>query len=79
MAEAQRHIVPRTPGHALYEAGRRLGLYEAGDEFDVEGWRCQAFRDPDDARLQRIACCRVGDWGCIRWVTVDNETHEIVT
>lgn len=78
VASAQAHIIPRTPGWALYEAGKARGYYEASGEFDVDDWRCQAFRDPSDARLQHIAYCLVGDWGNVRWVTVDNETHEIV-
>ena len=78
IADAQRYIIPRTPGHALYEAGVAEGYYEASGEFDVDDWRCQAFRDPADAQLQHIAYCLMGDWGNIRWVTVDNETHEIV-
>ena len=78
VAEAQRHIIPRTPGYALYEAGKARGYYEASDEFDVGNWRCQAFRDPTDETVQRIAYCRVGDWGNVRWISVNNQSHEVV-
>lgn len=78
IAAAQAHVVPRTPGHALYEAGKAEGYHEAGDEFSFDGHVAQVFREPSQPRLQHIAFCRVGDWGNIRWVTVDNETHEIV-
>lgn len=78
VAAAQRHIIPRTPGWALYEAGKARGYMEASGEFDVGEWRAQAFRQPGVERWQHIAYCRVGDWGNIHWVTADNETHEIL-
>lgn len=78
VAAAQRHIIPRTPGHALYEAGKAKGYIEASPEFDVGEWRAQAFRQPGIERWQHIAYCRAGDWANVHWVTVDNETHEIV-
>ena len=75
---AQRHIIPRTPGWALYEAGKARGYMEASPEFDMGEWRCQAFRQPGVERWQYIGYCRVGDWGNVSWVTVDNQTHEIM-
>jgi len=78
VAETQRHIIPRTPGWALYEAGKARGYYEASGEFDVGEWRCQAFRDPYAPGLQIIAYCPIGDWEDIHFAMVNNETHELV-
>jgi hypothetical protein len=75
---AQLYVVPRTPGYALYEAGKALGYHEAGDEFLFEGHAAQVFRDPERHDWQHIAYCRVGEWDKIKWVTIDNDTHHIV-
>jgi len=76
--EAQRHVIPRTSGHALYEAARAKGYHEASGEFDIDGYRCQVFRDPYAPGLQLIAYCLIGDWEDIHWAMVNNETHELV-
>lgn len=78
IGEAQHYVIPRSSGFALYEAARALGYYEASTEFDVDGNRVQVFRDPLRPDVQRIAYCRVGDWGNISWVTIDNVTHQVV-
>jgi len=69
--EAQRHIVPQTPGHALYGYIAAHGWEHASPEFRyAEGgavYVAQVGFSASD-QMQHVAYCREGEWGKVRHV-----------
>ena len=74
--EAQRHIVPLSPGNAFEIAGAAQGLLPASDEFDlvVDGvtFRGQAYRQAGERDWQYHVAAVVGQWDKLHWWTRAN-------
>ena len=70
-AEAQRHIVPLSPGNAFEIAGAAQGLLPACDEFDlaVDGvtFRSQAYREAGQREWQFWVTAVIGQWDRLHW------------
>ena len=69
--EAQKHIVPLSPGNAFEVAGAAMDLLPACDEFDlvVDGvtFRAQAYREAGQRQWQYIVTAVVGQWDKLHW------------
>ena len=74
--EAQRHIVPLSPGNAFEVAGAAMDLLPASDEFDlvVDGvtFRAQAYRQASERDWQYLVAAAGGDWSQLHWWTRAN-------
>lgn len=75
LAEAgQTFVIPLNKDAALYKAAIRMnpGALPASDEFQMNGYVLQAFRFPEDHRLQHWFKCPVGEWSNINhWTRVN--------
>jgi len=73
--DLQRHIIPLNP-HAAIAKAAPIGYLPASDEYDIiwggVAWRYQGFRSAAHPDKQLIGRCKVGDWGHIEWLEIEN-------